>query len=69
MDGHGEIRQQPVAPLGKQKLIIIIKNFLFPLQRWHNEFISWDPDQFCGIDNVSLPTEALWQPDITIEEM
>ncbi|XP_071319504.1 5-hydroxytryptamine receptor 3A-like [Trachinotus anak] len=36
---------------------------------WHNEYISWDPNQFCGIDNVSLPTEILWKPDITIEEI
>ncbi|KAK1881046.1 5-hydroxytryptamine receptor 3A [Dissostichus eleginoides] len=37
--------------------------------RWHNEYISWDPNQFCGIDNVSLPAEVLWIPDINIEEM
>ncbi|XP_073345271.1 5-hydroxytryptamine receptor 3A-like [Pagrus major] len=36
---------------------------------WKNEFISWDPDQFCGIRNFSLPTALLWKPDITIEEM
>lgn len=59
-----------MTPPRKQEVIIIIMhNLIFPLQRWHNEFISWDPDQFCGINNISLPTEALWQPDLTIEEM
>ncbi|XP_061913196.1 5-hydroxytryptamine receptor 3A-like isoform X2 [Entelurus aequoreus] len=37
--------------------------------RWRNDYISWDPQEFCGIDNVSLPAEVLWKPDLTIEEM
>nr|CBN81617.1 5-hydroxytryptamine receptor 3A [Dicentrarchus labrax] len=43
--------------------------YVWTVMRWHNEYISWDPNQFCGIDNVSLPTEVLWKPDLTIEEM
>ncbi|XP_029312564.1 5-hydroxytryptamine receptor 3A-like [Cottoperca gobio] len=43
--------------------------YVWTVMRWHNEYISWDPNQFCGIDNVSLPAEVLWKPDITIEEM
>ncbi|XP_026172283.1 5-hydroxytryptamine receptor 3A-like isoform X2 [Mastacembelus armatus] len=36
---------------------------------WHNQYIKWDPNKFCGITSVSLPTEILWKPDLTIEEM
>ncbi|XP_035525071.1 5-hydroxytryptamine receptor 3A-like [Morone saxatilis] len=36
---------------------------------WQNELLSWNPDEFCGIKQFSLPTEVLWKPDITIEEM
>ncbi|XP_054860161.1 5-hydroxytryptamine receptor 3A-like [Amphiprion ocellaris] len=43
--------------------------FVWTVMRWHNEYISWDRNQFCGIDNVSLPAETLWKPDLTIEEM
>uniref|UniRef100_UPI0037E7B360 5-hydroxytryptamine receptor 3A-like n=1 Tax=Semicossyphus pulcher TaxID=241346 RepID=UPI0037E7B360 len=43
--------------------------YVWTSMRWHNEYISWDPHQFCGIDNVSLPMEILWKPDLTIEEM
>ncbi|XP_076616557.1 5-hydroxytryptamine receptor 3A-like [Chaetodon auriga] len=43
--------------------------YVWTVTRWHNEYISWDPNQFCGIDNVSLPNEVLWKPDLTIEEM
>ncbi|GLD74017.1 5-hydroxytryptamine receptor 3A-like protein, partial [Lates japonicus] len=39
------------------------------VNRWHNEYISWDPNQFCGIDNISLPAEIMWKPDLAIEEM
>ncbi|XP_012720795.2 5-hydroxytryptamine receptor 3A [Fundulus heteroclitus] len=43
--------------------------YVWTVTRWKNEYISWDPNQFCGIDNVSLPTDILWKPDLTIEEM
>ncbi|XP_025765651.1 5-hydroxytryptamine receptor 3A-like [Oreochromis niloticus] len=36
---------------------------------WHNEFIEWNPDDFCGITYITIPTSLLWMPDITIEEM
>ncbi|XP_035525083.1 5-hydroxytryptamine receptor 3A-like [Morone saxatilis] len=36
---------------------------------WNNEFISWEPQEFCGIEKVSLPADLFWKPDITIEEM
>ncbi|XP_039472713.1 5-hydroxytryptamine receptor 3A-like [Oreochromis aureus] len=36
---------------------------------WHNEYIKWNPDDFCGITNITIPTSYLWMPDITIEEM
>ncbi|XP_060951352.1 5-hydroxytryptamine receptor 3A-like [Limanda limanda] len=43
--------------------------YVWTVVRWHNEYISWDPNQFCGIDNVSMPAELLWKPDLTIVEM
>ncbi|KAI3365101.1 hypothetical protein L3Q82_010211 [Scortum barcoo] len=42
--------------------------YVWTVVRWHNEYISWDPKKFCGIDNVSLPIDILWKPDLTIEE-
>lgn len=39
------------------------------LKRWQNQYIRWNPDDFCGIKTVSLPTDVLWKPDLTIEEM
>ncbi|XP_035468853.1 5-hydroxytryptamine receptor 3A-like [Scophthalmus maximus] len=36
---------------------------------WKNDHIGWNPDEFCGIQSVSIPNELLWKPDLTIEEM
>uniref|UniRef100_A0A3B4UMH1 Si:dkey-49c17.4 n=1 Tax=Seriola dumerili TaxID=41447 RepID=A0A3B4UMH1_SERDU len=35
---------------------------------WNNEHISWDPAQFCGITQVSVPRDMLWRPDLFIYE-
>ncbi|XP_077959923.1 5-hydroxytryptamine receptor 3A [Gasterosteus aculeatus] len=43
--------------------------YVWTVMRWHNEYISWNPNDFCGIKTVSLPVEILWKPDLTIEEM
>ncbi|KAM6899197.1 5-hydroxytryptamine receptor 3A-like [Lycodopsis pacificus] len=43
--------------------------FVWAVMEWSNERISWDPDQFCGITQVSVPKEMLWKPDLFIYEM
>ncbi|XP_008327375.1 5-hydroxytryptamine receptor 3A-like [Cynoglossus semilaevis] len=35
---------------------------------WTNEFLTWNPSDFCGIDLVAIPTSDLWIPDIAILE-
>uniref|UniRef100_A0A8C5PMJ0 5-hydroxytryptamine receptor 3A-like n=1 Tax=Leptobrachium leishanense TaxID=445787 RepID=A0A8C5PMJ0_9ANUR len=36
---------------------------------WRNEFISWNPDDFCGIDKMFVYSDIFWHPDIYIYEM
>ncbi|XP_040923264.1 5-hydroxytryptamine receptor 3A-like [Toxotes jaculatrix] len=43
--------------------------FLWASVRWNNEHISWDPAQFCGITQITVPKDMLWRPDILIYEM
>ncbi|KAM8837686.1 5-hydroxytryptamine receptor 3A isoform 2-T2 [Spinachia spinachia] len=43
--------------------------FVWVTMKWNNERISWDPAQFCGITQISIPKEMLWKPDIFIYEM
>ncbi|XP_075891665.1 5-hydroxytryptamine receptor 3A-like [Nelusetta ayraudi] len=43
--------------------------YVWMVTSWNNQHIQWQPDHFCGIKSVSLPTDVLWKPDLTIEEM
>ncbi|KAM5137809.1 5-hydroxytryptamine receptor 3A-like isoform 2-T2 [Mantella aurantiaca] len=36
---------------------------------WQNQFLSWDPSNFCGINRILIPEGSVWVPDITISEM
>ncbi|XP_077959433.1 5-hydroxytryptamine receptor 3A [Gasterosteus aculeatus] len=43
--------------------------FVWVIMKWNNERISWDPAQFCGITQISIPKEMLWKPDLFIYEI
>ncbi|XP_070708058.1 5-hydroxytryptamine receptor 3A-like [Pempheris klunzingeri] len=36
---------------------------------WYNAHIWWNPYEFCNIYQIVVPSEALWRPDLIIEEM
>ncbi|XP_034070450.1 5-hydroxytryptamine receptor 3A-like [Gymnodraco acuticeps] len=44
-------------------------SYLWVDMSWENDDLNWNPDEFCGIKRIYLPTKLLWQPDLTIEEM
>ncbi|KAJ6653995.1 hypothetical protein lerEdw1_007627 [Lerista edwardsae] len=35
---------------------------------WTDEFLRWNPENFDNITQMSIPTEAIWVPDILINE-
>uniref|UniRef100_A0A4W4EB64 5-hydroxytryptamine (serotonin) receptor 3B n=1 Tax=Electrophorus electricus TaxID=8005 RepID=A0A4W4EB64_ELEEL len=37
-------------------------------QIWKDEFLVWDPEEFDGITEISLSSDAIWVPDIIISE-
>ncbi|NWX48848.1 5HT3A protein, partial [Steatornis caripensis] len=37
-------------------------------QEWKNTFVTWDPQDFCNISTVILPTDTYWSPPIFILE-
>ena len=39
---------------------------LFCLQRWTDEYLVWDPDEYDGITSVRLSSEKIWIPDIML---
>uniref|UniRef100_A0A670YB93 5-hydroxytryptamine receptor 3A n=1 Tax=Pseudonaja textilis TaxID=8673 RepID=A0A670YB93_PSETE len=42
--------------------------FSSTLQHWVDEFLKWNPQDFDNITQMSVPTEAIWIPDILINE-
>ncbi|XP_030610835.1 5-hydroxytryptamine receptor 3A-like isoform X2 [Archocentrus centrarchus] len=44
-------------------------SYIWVYLTWDNEYIHWDPAQFCGIEYITIPTLYMWMPDIVIEEM
>ncbi|XP_068162286.1 5-hydroxytryptamine receptor 3A-like [Antennarius striatus] len=43
--------------------------YVWIVASWYNQHIWWNPEDFCGIETVSIPTDVLWKPDICIDEM
>ncbi|XP_051960468.1 5-hydroxytryptamine receptor 3A [Xyrauchen texanus] len=37
-------------------------------QIWTDEFLVWDPEDFDGITEISLSSDAIWVPDVIISE-
>ncbi|XP_054899024.1 5-hydroxytryptamine receptor 3A-like [Poeciliopsis prolifica] len=44
-------------------------SYLWFLMEWENDYVSWSPDDFCGLSKVVVPRKSLWMPDVIIEEM
>ncbi|XP_062288501.1 5-hydroxytryptamine receptor 3B [Scomber scombrus] len=38
-------------------------------QVWTDEFLVWDPEEFDGINEISLSSDAIWIPDVIISEL
>ncbi|XP_061913200.1 5-hydroxytryptamine receptor 3A-like isoform X1 [Entelurus aequoreus] len=43
--------------------------YVWIFTKWQNDHISWNPQDFCGIENITIPHQVLWKPDLSIEEM
>ncbi|XP_069823990.1 5-hydroxytryptamine receptor 3A-like [Dendropsophus ebraccatus] len=35
---------------------------------WKNEFLYWNPEDFCGIEKIFIPNNNIWLPDLYIYE-
>ncbi|XP_073463736.1 5-hydroxytryptamine receptor 3A-like [Aquarana catesbeiana] len=35
---------------------------------WKNDFIYWNPDDFCNISHITLPLSYFWMPDLYFHE-
>ncbi|XP_067406033.1 5-hydroxytryptamine receptor 3A-like [Emydura macquarii macquarii] len=51
-----------------EKLQILTSLVRFRMS-WKNQFLTWDPQSFCGISSISIPVDSVWQPDLSVAEM
>lgn len=35
-------------------------------QEWHDELLTWNPEDFSGIEIIRIPCEKIWLPDIVL---
>ncbi|XP_051787649.1 5-hydroxytryptamine receptor 3A-like [Erpetoichthys calabaricus] len=35
---------------------------------WQNSFISWNPEDFCGISDIFIPLDTVWMPEVYVYE-
>ncbi|XP_040185025.1 5-hydroxytryptamine receptor 3A-like [Rana temporaria] len=43
--------------------------FVWLYMAWRDEYISWNPDDFCGITELFVNSDYFWKPDLYIYEM
>ena len=36
-------------------------------QRWKDEHLTWNPEDFGGVSHIYVPHSQVWKPDIFIE--
>ncbi|KAK0394578.1 hypothetical protein QR680_000815 [Steinernema hermaphroditum] len=36
------------------------------IERWHDEFLYWNPDDYNNITEIRLPHDSIWLPDTTL---
>ena len=35
-------------------------------QEWADVYLTWDKDEYGGVDHLYIPAEDLWKPDIVL---
>ncbi|XP_034567548.1 5-hydroxytryptamine receptor 3A-like isoform X2 [Notolabrus celidotus] len=45
-----------------------VESHIWTQMTWRNEFLTWNPADFCGIKRLNVPRSKMWLPDISIQE-
>ncbi|XP_070570320.1 acetylcholine receptor subunit alpha-like isoform X2 [Ptychodera flava] len=43
-----------------------LKSNMWVTLEWHDEFISWNPEDYGGIENFKVPSHDVWLPDVVL---
>ena len=41
-----------------------LRNVLFSVQTWTDDYLTWDPDDYGGVYVFKIPSHEIWLPDI-----
>lgn len=63
---HGRKMSLLVQPWNQRNATEKVPVF-FP-QKWKNEFLTWNPAGFCGMELLPVSLSLLWVPDVVIRE-
>ena len=36
------------------------------VQTWRDETLEWNPDDYCGIEEISVASNRVWKPEIIL---
>ncbi|GLD48880.1 transmembrane protein 104 [Lates japonicus] len=54
--------------LGVDEKTQTVTSHIWVQMRWRNEFLTWNPSDFCEIYMLTVPRSKLWIPDVDIRE-
>ncbi|XP_053154450.1 5-hydroxytryptamine receptor 3A-like isoform X1 [Hemicordylus capensis] len=46
----------------------VLTTYFWLFVKWKNDFVFWNPSDFCNITHLTLPADKFWVPEISVEE-
>ncbi|XP_070558955.1 neuronal acetylcholine receptor subunit alpha-7-like [Ptychodera flava] len=53
-----------IDDMNEKQQMITLTAYLY--QRWQDEFLSWNPDDYDGITEIRFPAGKIWRPDTAV---
>ncbi|KAI7810953.1 neuronal acetylcholine receptor subunit alpha-9 [Triplophysa rosa] len=44
----------------------VLTTYLWVRQIWHDAYLSWDKDEYDGLEVIRIPSSLVWRPDIVL---
>ncbi|XDV14941.1 hypothetical protein PO909_015105 [Leuciscus waleckii] len=44
----------------------VLTTYLWVRQIWHDAYLSWDKDEYDGLEVIRIPSDLVWRPDIVL---
>ena len=44
----------------------MLTTYLWIRQQWFDAYLSWDKDDYDGLEVIRIPSDMVWRPDIVL---